>query len=59
VSHQPAFPVFCFSKDKSTLSRNQFSARNKTELDKISLLSTWSSGKWPDNPQFGWLLCCI
>jgi len=24
-----------------------------------SLLSTWSSGKWVDNPQFEWLLRCI
>jgi len=59
VSQQPAFPVFCFERQKVPVSRIQFSARYKTELEKISLLLTCSSGKWQDNPQFEWLLCCI
>jgi len=37
VSQQPAFPVFCFEGPKSSVSRIQFSARYKTELENISL----------------------
>jgi len=50
---------FLFRRTKSTISRIQFSARYKTELENISLPSMWSSGKWLDNHQFEWLLCCI
>jgi len=35
---------FFVSKDKKTISRIQFSASSKTELEKFSLLSTCSSG---------------
>jgi len=58
VSQQPAYPVFCF-EGQNTVSRIQFSTRYKTELKKISLLWTWSSGKWQDNRHFEWRLCCI
>jgi len=45
VSQQP-HPVFRFEGKKS-VSRIQFSARYKTELE-LSLLSICSSGKWLD-----------
>jgi len=54
VSQQP-HPVFRLEGQK-TVSRIQFSARYKTELEKFSLLSIWSSGKWLDNCQFESLL---
>jgi len=37
---------FSVSKDKKTVSCIQFSARYKTELEKLSPLSIWSSGRW-------------
>jgi len=36
---------FLFRRTKSTVTRMQFSARYKIELENISLLSTWTSGK--------------
>ena len=49
---------FLFRRTKSTVFRNQFSARNKTKLEKISplVLPTWSSAKWLEG--FPNLFCC-
>jgi len=35
---------FSVSKDKKTVSRIQYAARYKTELEKLSLLPIWSMG---------------
>jgi len=58
---QPAFLVFCFEGKKVpwSVSRIQLSAKHKTELENISLLSTRWSVRWPENPQFEWLFCRI
>jgi len=50
VSQQP-HPGFRFEGQKYRIP-HPVSARCKTELEKFSLLSRWSSGKWLDNCQF-------
>jgi len=58
VSQQPAYPVFCsFEEQKVPYLASSFLSDIK--LEEISLLWTRSSGKWRDNRQFEWLLCCI
>jgi len=57
VSQQPS--SFPFRTTKKTVSCIRFSAKYKTELEKFSLLSVWSSGKLLDNCQFESFLCCI